>query len=653
MLTFIDQNQVEYGAQVTYKVTNAVNGERSVSGTIYTNDQVLHGIDRGWRFRLGDEYFVVTFAKPRDSGRQVYVEFDAVHQFFWDFSKSAIHKDIGDGSHRWEEYLHFIFDGSGYSFENNVMVNAFRKESFGYKNRLSLFYDVIKKAGAEFVVHGRVVRILERVGSDLSTVVRKNFNMDDLKIEKDINGFYTFQKGFGAWKDDEDHSKGRLEVEYKSPLADEYGIIEGEPVVDERYTKADELTKRLKQNVDNSYSISVQLDMEDLTSAGYRYEQPHAGDYIMAINDNLGFRERIRIVSYTSEYDVRGRLVSHKVTCNDIGSVKRESSANATLSAKIGQAQADAVEATKQALRALTSADGKNTVFYGPEFPKDEPTGTLIKGDILFYNNGELTELYLWNGAEWEKQILGLPDEIKKDYDDQVNALKKEIDKLTKRDEDSLAEFDKKIAELRKQSLTPEAIDKALEDAGFKDSMDDIRKQLSTVSQTAKVNAELIGGDGTTSYNKNRLSGATTQDVTGDYVEVGHNGDGFEVGKSYVISWSAVCRPYGRQDVAVEVLTTFVGAGAVKLVPVDTRFPTIDKKLTKKSDSLLEVYLGQYRASFSGDWYQPVNELVTITDKQASWQVRPNFKTVADGQSAIYDGEWSDTPTLIFDGGRS
>lgn len=251
-----------------------------------------------------------------------------------------------------------------------------------------------------------------------------------------------------------------------------------------------------------------------------------------------------------------------------------------------------------------------------------------------------------------DNMAAGIRDEIQL-VDDKATELKKAVDKLTQRDEDSLAEFDKKIADLRKQSLTPEAIDKALQDAGFKDSMDDIRKQLSTVSQTAKVNAELIGGDGSTSYNKNRLLGATSQDVTGDYIEVGHNGDGFEVGKSYVISWSAVCRPYGRQDVVVEVLTAFVGSGAVKLVPVDTRFPTIDKTLTKKKDSLLEVYLGQYRASFSGDWYQPVSELVTVSDSQMSWQIRPSFKTVADGQSATYDGEWSDTPTVIFDGGGS
>ncbi len=64
--------------------------------------------------------------------------------------------------------------------------------------------------------------------------------------------------------------------------------------------------------------------MEDLTRAGYQYTQPRAGDYIMAINETTRFREKIRIVSFESSYDVTGRLINHKVTCNDIGSVQNK-----------------------------------------------------------------------------------------------------------------------------------------------------------------------------------------------------------------------------------------------------------------------------------------------------------------------------------------
>lgn len=464
MVTFLDQNQRRYGVRMTYDIKQSVNGERSLSGKISEPQSVLRKIDRGWRLLIGDEYYVVTYIKPHDKGRQQEVEFDAVHQFFWDFSKSPVYTSLNDGSHTFEEYLHFIFNGSGYSFRSEVKRYAFEKQSFGYKNRLSLFNDVVKQAGVEFVVHGRVVRILDRSGSDLTTVVRKNFNMNELKIEKNVKEFATFQAGFGAWHDKDDHSKGRLSVSYRSPLADEYGVIETDPVVDERYTDRESLLNKLKSNVDSSYEISVQIDMEDLTKAGYPYTQPRCGDYIMAINDVLGFRRRIRIISFTSSYDIRGRLISHKVTCGSISAIEKSASQISALSAKIGQAQIETAEAYKAALEALVATNGKNKNYWGDTFPTDDPPGTLIKGDQLYYQNGEKTELYVWNGLEWQKAKLGIDEEefakeiaeIEKQFAEQERLHNDKVSEVLERAEVSkeLADEAKRLAEKANSDLT-------------------------------------------------------------------------------------------------------------------------------------------------------------------------------------------------------
>lgn len=405
MITFLDERDVEHGALATIKVTNAVNGERSLTGEIESGDYVLTNIERGWRLRFDDEFYVVTYAKPIDDGKGTHVTFDAVHQFFWDFDKSSVHEQLNDGSHTFLTYLDFIFTGSDYTYTIDPLlkVYAFEKQSFGYKSRLKLFNDIITSSGVEFQVNGKVVRILEKTGTDLSTVVRKNFNMNELGIEKHIGDFVTYQKGFGAWIDENDHSKGRLVTEYTSPLASVYGKLEAEPLVDERYTQADNMIAALKANVDNSYSISITLDMEDLTRAGYDYTQPRAGDYIMAINETLDFQEKIRIVSFTSEYDVSGQLVKHEVTCNDIGVVKKLS-ASYNLTKEQAQNASDSVgKAVEMANKALVSADGKSTVYFGNEFPKDEPKGTLHKGDSLYLTVGDTTKMYYWTGADWEE----------------------------------------------------------------------------------------------------------------------------------------------------------------------------------------------------------------------------------------------------------
>ena len=425
MLTFYNERGEGFGAQVEFTVKNAVNGERSVSGTIISNDRVLSGIDIGWKFELNGEFYTIVYAKPQDQGRNLSVSFDAVHQFFYDFDHSNCYTEF-NGSHRFEVYIEAIFKDSGYRYqiEPSVRVNSIRKENFGNAKRLGMFKDIIKAAGLEFSVSGKVVLITKKIGSDLSTVVRKNFNMNELVIEKNINKFITYKRGLGAWKDEEDHSKGRYTSEYESPLASIYGRIEGEPVTDERYKDTGKLLERLKFEVDNSYSISVQLDMEDLTRAGYQYTQPRAGDYIMAINETTRFREKIRIVSFESSYDVTGRLINHKVTCNDIGSVQKQISSESSIIRSVGQNKEYAESALAVATKALASADGKNTVYYGATKPKDEPIGTIRRGDILYLTAGEETEMYIWNGSEWELRKLKFDTaEFEKEINKQFESL--------------------------------------------------------------------------------------------------------------------------------------------------------------------------------------------------------------------------------------
>ena len=187
------------------------------------------------------------------------------------------------------------------------------------------------------------------------------------------------------------------------------------------------------------------------------------------------------------------------------------------------------------------------------------------------------------------------------------------------------------------------------------DSIAELSKKLEQVSETARVNASLIGGDGNTQYNKNRLNGGTAKKISygTDFVEVVHNGEGFELGKSYVISWSATCTPYGKTDVTVVVNKTPFYGGHVHLAPANSVMPAIDKDLVQKEEQVLAVYYGAYRLTFSGDWYQDLEQSVTVDNQTRRIELAPVYKTIADGQNARYDGSWNESPTFIFDGGRT
>lgn len=483
MITFYDEKGNGYGAQVELTTKNAVNGERSVSGTIISNNQVLSRLDRGWSFTFEGELYKIIYAKPKDEGKNISLSFDAVHQFFYDFEHSNCYQEF-NGSNRFEVYIEAIFKNSGYQYRIEAEAKAIRKENFGNASRLKMFKEIIKDAGLEFSVTGKVVRILKKVGSDLSTVVRKNFNMNELTIEKNIGNFITYKKGLGAWKDEKNHDMGRYTSEYESPLARIYGRIEGEPVTDERYKETGKLFERLKHEVDNSYSISVQLDMEDLTQAGYKYTQPQAGDYIMAINETIGFREKIRIVSYESSYDVTGRLINHKVTCNDIGTVQKAITSEGSIMRSVSESKQYAEGALEVATQALISANGKNTNYYGTTKPKDEPRGTLHEGDLLYLTVGEETELYYWSGSEWLPKIL-----------------KVDTSKIEKIVNDAQTSTNQAIAQAN--ATAQEALKKAgtLPDTGK--LSDQIKQQiLNSPDLQNKVTEGVRNVDGNTIYNK-------------------------------------------------------------------------------------------------------------------------------------------------------
>lgn len=240
-------------------------------------------------------------------------------------------------------------------------------------------------------------------------------------------------------------------------------------------------------------------------------------------------------------------------------------------------------------------------------------------------------------------------------FEAEFEKRKKAIDDAIEKYKANAEEFGAKIHE-KIEKERPEFVKRIREELmSGADSIAELSKKLEQVSETARVNASLIGGDGNTQYNKNRLNGGTAKKISygTDFVEVGHNGEGFELGKQYVISWSATCTPYGKTDVTVVVNKTPFYGGHVHLAPANTIMPIIEKDLTQKEEQVLSVYYGAYRLTFSGDWYQDLEQSVTIDNQTRRIELAPVYKTVADGQNARYEGSWSENPTFIFDGGRT
>ena len=283
---------------------------------------------------------------------------------------------------------------------------------------------------------------------------------------------------------------------------------------------------------------------------------------------------------------------------------------------------------------------------------------SAIGGMVNDAVQGESQRLHEILNERLKKEIANADRAFDAEYSRREKAIKDAVEQYKAKAEELGAKIHEEVEKGRPDFLKS-IKEELLQDKDFKennkDAISELSKKLEQVSESASVNARLIGGDGTTQYNKNRVAGGTAKKIAygTDYVEVGHNGDGFELGKQYVISWSGVCTPYGKADVTLTVNSNLFYGGHVRFNPTNTVMPVIEQDVTKKTEKILSVYYGGYSVVFSGDWYQTQEQSLTIDNHNLRIEITPVYKTVADGQNARYDASWNESPTLIFDGGKT
>ncbi|PND41295.1 hypothetical protein B0W51_06195 [Leuconostoc mesenteroides] len=405
MITFKNIAGNKFLAVGTIQRKSALNGEKSLTGTLYDGDDVLNKIDKGWSLEFDNEPYIVTYFERNDNDNSV--SFDAIHKFFWDMAKNVLYSETS-GSHTIKWYLDQIFANTGYSYALNFNPNAIAKDNWGMKNKLSLFNDVITSIEGEFEINGTLVSIFKNIGTDLSTIVRYGFNLSDMTIENDASGFVTYGEGFGAYADQENMTGDRLHVTYTSPLASVYGKLQAEPIDDQRYTIESNLLDAVKSQVDTSFSISVNLSLYDLSVAGYPYKMANVGDWLTAVDENLDFKQRIRIISIDDEFAADGTRISYSVTAGDIGLTKKYQDANASIANKVEDAVISAGQAATDANIALIAANGKNKSYYLNDI-NDLPK-TANEGDLAWVQSGDGRVLYIYTKKAdgtyyWEKRI--------------------------------------------------------------------------------------------------------------------------------------------------------------------------------------------------------------------------------------------------------
>ena len=259
--------------------------------------------------------------------------------------------------------------------------------------------------------------------------------------------------------------------------------------------------------------------------------------------------------------------------------------------------------------------------------------------DKLFKKNSDEINKRIEDGFEKAKASSEVKTaKIEQDLESKLAPLREEVNNIVN-------DFTKSLPERIKENLKGIDIDSS--------KIDELKTKIEEVSEKAETTLKMVGTDGIERFNKNRLDGGTERDIPlgTPFIEVSHNGDGFEVGKPYVISWEATCRTHDNYNIKFVFDRLIEFPIKVIMRPTNTLYPTAEKTFTEQEGTIFSVYNGGYNISFESEWYKIQNTYKYITTT-TTINVEVSYKDYAEGiETAEYQGEWNNEPKFIFDGG--
>lgn len=246
-----------------------------------------------------------------------------------------------------------------------------------------------------------------------------------------------------------------------------------------------------------------------------------------------------------------------------------------------------------------------------------------------------------------------------KEQVENVNKVFEKKEELFKKQIEDGIEVSKAKAEVVKNEIREE-INNSITELNHKidnmssSSIEDLRRQVEENKTISEATIKMMGTDDSVIYSKNRLEGSPERYIPPgtEYIEVTHNGDGFELGQQYTISWEAVCVKRDFYDVTVRLSRALPHAANVMLIDKYGAFPTGEHEFNvgEQEAKYLRIYDSEYYIKVVSKWFKELNA-PTLIRNAATISVPIVYLEYADGNENDIEGSWSENPTYIFDGG--
>lgn len=477
--------------------------------------------------------------------------------------------------------------------------------------------------GGEYEFDNLNIKLHKQMGRETPTIIAYGKNLLTLEQEESIIETYTSIFPFVKYQDDDLKNKNRQDIIITLP----------EIVIDSKH--AGNFTHRRILKVDFSSDDKIRT-VEKLRSEANRYIK----------NNNIGVPKLSLTLTYqdlSKVSSVFGNTALEVVDLCDTLKVYYEELGIMNDNAKVIKVVWDVLLEENHELEIGESRSNFNETSINrfEKFEKqtndlEERLNKLLQEqDAIFmkYFNERKKEIEDSAKQGIEKAVINselFAKKIRDEFNVTTQAFKEEVNK-------AVAEFEEKF-----KAINGEDISK-------------LRQQIEETTIIAETTLKMIGTDDSISYGKNRVEGDTNREIpTGvPYVEIEHNGDGFEIGKKYTISWEATCVNNDFYDIKIKLsrpaphpLKVIVKDGTGFYSPMEVSFNTGEiEKL------LLHVYDAQYTLIIESLWFKEQNKLVSI--KSAAPVFTPvEFLEIADSNKNDIEGSWNGNPKYIFDGGN-
>ena len=478
--------------------------------------------------------------------------------------------------------------------------------------------------GGEYEFDNLYIKLHKQMGRETPTIIAYGKNLLDIEQEQSIIETYTSIFPFVKYQDEHDTHKEKKDIILTLP----------EIVVDSPH--ASNFTHRRILKVDFSSDDKIRT-VEKLRSEVNSYiKSNNVG--VPKLNLKLSYQDlsKVSSVFWNTAIEVVDLCDTLKVYYEDLGIMNEN--------AKVIKVVWDVLLEENHELEIGDTRSNFNDVT-ATQFEKLEKQADSLEEQLnkllqeqeaifMKYFNEKKKEIEDNAKQGIEQAVINselFSKKIREEFNTTTDAFREEVNK-------AVSEFEERFKSINGESLNK------------------LKKQIEETTHIAETTLKMVGTDDSITYGKNRVVGDTNREIPAGtpFIIVEHNGDGFEVGKEYTISWEAVCTTNDFYDIKIKLSRPAPYPLEIYLLDVNGFYEGLSVQFGtgEIEKNLLHVYDGSYNLQVLSSWFKRQDKEVKIRSNAPVF-APVEFKEVADGtDNNSFESEWSESPKYIFDGGN-